>query len=308
MIRQGFFFMVASASLNWINVPDEMEIGESYGISLEAKYDEPFKLTPYSLTRSFLQQESPLPPPFYIIEEIDSNPEKASEGHLKQKVHFNLKPKREGKFQILLEGELTDLQGNIKRIYGKPLALEVKMPQNIPIPIFPRLYDPRSSFIEMNDENIIRESRTKMPSYVIEELIQSRRIPIFEILLSFLCACGLVIYFFKKSDRKKISSDQIITRFGLLRRLKALAESSQTNSREFFYFLERELKSYLKIPMSLTRNESLQFVHDHHVLRAEKYFAYVELMQLVEENKYSLLPNKPSSLNYAIQLTQTCLD
>lgn len=303
-------FTYLLAAILQFTVPQGLQKGDiqtSIPLDINLTYPGNYHLLPGSLIQSLVQQESPLPAPFLILKESQNPPTKSNPQQ--QKITFELQPLKTGKTTLLLQAEFTTDTGDIVTAYAEPINFDIA-PKTVETPLLPAIYNPKGEINLMEYATKVQElKQRKSPEYAdnIQDILDERTIPWAEILAAILLATITAWLTFKKIVQSPRQQAAIVTRYGLMKTLRQMADERDTTPLTFYSTLERQLKSYLKVPNALTTEETMKFLTKHTTLDNDRLKQFHELLILCDRSKFWPPALETLSYSKAIQITEEIL-
>ncbi len=282
-----------------IESPTTLRIALSY-----PKEQQPLK---GSIRQSIAEQNAPLPSPFLVIDESYSKPRYDDEWT--QTATLKIQPRMTGKSTLLLKTDFKDDQGNVTTVFASPIEFDISS-STVAAPLLPLPYipekEPRSEEYSTR-VGLLKEMQAESHAEEIEKTLDERSISWWEIILSLFLILGVYWAMAQRMlSSGPPSEDAIVTRFGLRRKLRQLAQELNTTSEQFYTSLEDGLKGYLHIPKWMTMEESKDYLERKHLLPQEKKAALDRLSALSAASKFG--KESPSNYSEAIGLLEIILE
>lgn len=301
------FSLLLAAALQ-ISLPETSMTGsidKPLQLTIDLNYPKEFKPVPGSVTQSLIQQESPFPPPYIILEEHSTDP--GGKDVITQRISYLVQPIKTGSTTLLLQAQFQNADGDHVTTFAPPLTLTIE-PVKIDQPLLPPPFDPARDLTPPEYSSRLGLLDHQKSLRHVEEFsasIDKREIPWWEIAAGVFIAILAALFTYRNIIEKQKTIPHIVTRYGLIRNLKRLAGQQDITDEAFFSALEKDLRSYLAIPGSFTVSEALNRIAEGKQVNSQQIELLQELLNFCEEAKFAPNQNTPEKQQAAIKLTES---
>jgi hypothetical protein len=254
---------------------DQLTLATPLELTLYLTYPNDYVPDIALLTYEISQQESPLPPPFGLLEDHIESPQTGSNGQQRQQIYYRLQPQQPGKQTLLLPLTFQSQEhtNTTYRIYPAPIHIDVTegtqplSPEEWPTDIL----QPWISPTPVEIDPILLQSQhqdLKDPKRVMRliEAVKEHTPPWLEALIACICALLLIILHrpqVTKAMHLPLIRLQLSPRAKAIRalwQLKRKTARQHLATHDFYNELEAIIRNYLQITeplytLSLTTEE-----------------------------------------------------